>query len=227
MLNNYKTILNNSSLLLVEDDIKLQQNFAKLLKFYIQKVFVAKDGLEALDMYKKNRPDIIITDVKMPRLNGIEFIKQIRKENSKIPIVVTSAYTNQEYLLESIKLSLIDYLIKPMREEDLERILTECAKALSKNPKKIYFNSEFFYDYTNKLFFYKDKKITLTNKEVKLIELLLSNRGNLVTKQKIEDSLYIYELAPPSALKNLIFKLRKKLPFEIIQTQGKLGYLIK
>jgi len=227
MLNNYKTILNNSSLLLVEDDIKLQQNFAKLLKFYIQKVFVAKDGLEALDMYKKNRPDIIITDVKMPRLNGIEFIKQIRKENSKIPIVVTSAYTDQEYLLESIKLSLIDYLIKPMREEDLERILTECAKALSKNPKKIYFNSEFFYDYTNKLFFYKDKKITLTNKEVKLIELLLSNRGNLVTKQKIEDSLYIYELAPPSALKNLIFKLRKKLPFEIIQTQGKLGYLIK
>ena len=226
MLNSYKTILNNSSILLVEDDINLQKSFAKLLNFYVQNVFLANDGLEALEVYKKNKPDIIITDVKMPRLNGIEFIKKIREENSKIPIVVTSAYTDQEYLLESIKLSLVEYLIKPMKEEDLEKVLMQCAKTLSKSPKKIYFNSELFYDYTNKIFIYKDKEIALTNKEVEFLELLLSNRGNLVTKQKIEDKLYIYEDAPPSALKNLVFKLRKKLPFDIIKTQGKLGYLI-
>jgi len=227
MPNSYKTILNNSSILLVEDDIKLQKNFARLLNFYVQKVFVANDGLEALEAYKQHKPDIIITDVKMPRLNGIEFIKKIREEDNQIPIVVTSAYTDQEYLLESIKLSLVEYLVKPMKEEDLEKVLMQCAKNLSKSPKKIYFNSELSYDYTNKIFLYNDKPIALTNKEIEFIELLLSNRGNLVTKQKIESKLYIYEDAPPSALKNLVFKLRKKLPLDIIKTQGKLGYLIK
>jgi len=226
MQDNYKTILSSSTILLVEDDKMVQNSFAKLLNFYVKSVFVANDGLEALEVYKDKNPDIIITDVKMPRLNGIEFIKKIREKNKKIPIVVTSAYTDQEYLLESIKLSLVEYLVKPMREEDLEKVLIECAKNLSRYQKKISFNSELFYDYTNKIFIYKDKEITLTNKEVEFIEFLLANRGNLVTKQKIEDKLYIYEDAPPSALKNLVFKLRKKLPLDIIKTQGKLGYLI-
>ena len=226
MQDKYKTILNSSTILLVEDDKMVQNSFAKLLNFYVRDVFVANDGIEALEIYEKNHPDIIITDVKMPRLNGIEFIKKVREKDTKIPIVVTSAYTDQEYLLESIKLSLIEYLVKPMREEALEKVLTQCAKSLSNSKKEIYFNNEFFYDFTNKVFVYNKKTITLTNKEIEFIELLLANRGNLVTKQKIEDKLYIYEDAPPSALKNLVFKLRKKLPFDVIKTKGKLGYLI-
>jgi len=226
MQDKYKTILNSSTILLVEDDKMVQNSFAKLLKFYVRSVFVANDGIEALEIYSQNQPDIIVTDVKMPRLNGIEFIKKIREDNSKIPIVVTSAYTDQEYLLESIKLSLVEYLVKPMREEALEKVLIECAKVLSESKKEIHFNSDLYYDYINKIFVYDNKEITLTNKEIEFIEFLLANRGNLVTKQKIEDKLYIYEDAPPSALKNLVFKLRKKLPLDIIKTQGKLGYLI-
>jgi len=226
MQDKYKTILNSSTILLVEDDKMVQNSFAKLLNFYVGAVLVANDGIEALEIYKEKNPDIIVTDVKMPRLNGIEFIKKIREDNSKIPIVVTSAYTDQEYLLESIKLSLVEYLVKPMREEALEKVLIECAKILSESKKEIHFSSELYYDYTNKIFVYNNKEITLTNKEIEFIEFLLANRGNLVTKQKIEDKLYIYEDAPPSALKNLVFKLRKKLPLDIIKTQGKLGYLI-
>ena len=221
-----KTILSSSTILLVEDDKMVQNSFAKLLNFYVKSVYVADDGIEALEIYKQKKPDIIITDVKMPRLNGIDFIKKIREKDSKIPIVVTSAYTDQEYLLESIKLSLVEYLIKPMREEDLENVLKACAKILSETKKEIYFNNNLYYDYINKVFIYNKEEITLTSKEVEFIEFLLANRGNLVTKQKIEDKLYIYEDAPPSALKNLVFKLRKKLPIDIIKTQGKLGYLI-
>jgi len=227
MLDKYKTILNSSSILLAEDDKMLQQSFAKLLGFYVSSVFVASDGIEALNIYKQNNPDIIITDVKMPKLDGIEFIKKIRESDSKIPIVVTSAYTDKEYLLESIKLSLVEYLIKPMREDDLDRVLSRCADIISNLEKNIYFKNNFYYNYINKQFIYDSLEIVLTSKEIELIELLLANRGNLLTKQKIEDKLYIYEEAPPSALKNLIFKLRKKLPFDIIKTQGKLGYYIQ
>jgi len=226
MLDRYKTILNSSSILLAEDDKNVQNSFAKLLSFYVSSVFVASDGLEAYEIYKKNNPDIIITDVKMPKLSGIGFIKKVREKDNKIPIVVTSAYTDREYLLESIKLSLVEYLVKPMREADLERVLQECANLLGSQKKRIFFNDSFYYDFTNKYFVNDDKEITLTNKEVEFIELLLANKGNLVTKQNIEDKLYIYEEAPPSALKNLVFKLRKKLPLDIIKTKGKLGYLI-
>jgi len=226
MLDRYKTILNNSSILLAEDDSELQNSFAKLLSFYVSSVFVARDGIEAYEIYQKNHPDIIITDVKMPKLSGIGFIKKVRELDSKIPIVVTSAYTDREYLLESIKLSLVEYLVKPMREDDLERVLKECANLLEDRKKRISFGDNLFYDYVNKVFLYENREITLTNKEIELIELLLANEGDLVTKRKIEDSLYIYEEAPPSALKNLIFKLRKKLPCDIIKTHGKLGYFI-
>jgi len=227
MLDKYKTVLNSSSILLAEDDKMVQESFAKLLSFYVGSVFIANDGLEALELYKQKKPDIIITDVKMPKLDGIEFIKKIRESDIKTPIVVTSAYTDREYLLESIKLSLVEYLVKPMREDDLDRVLAKCAELVASLEKNIHFNKEFYYDFTNKVFNYSGKEIKLTNKEIEFIELLLANRGKLLTKQKIEDALYIFEEAPPSALKNLVFKLRKKLPFDIIKTQGKLGYMIE
>jgi DNA-binding response OmpR family regulator len=228
MIDKYEVVLKNSSILLAEDEKVVRESFKKLLELYVATVYIAKDGQEAYELYKKFHPDIIITDVKMPKMNGIELIKKIRESDQKTPIIVTSAYTDQNYLLESIKLSLVEYVVKPMKESDLNRVLSECAKILLESDQVvIYFDDRSFYDYVNKNFNIDGKKVTLTQKEVEFIELLLSHRGNLVTKQTIEDRLYIYEEAPPSALKNLVFKLRKKIPKNIIETYGKLGYLIR
>jgi len=223
----YEDILNRYTLLLAEDEDTLRDSFKKVLKLYVKDVIVAKDGQEAYELYLKHKPDILFTDIRMPKLNGIELIKKIRAQNTQMPIVVTSAYTDQEYLLESIKLSLVEYLIKPMKESDLERVLKECANIIDKEATNLeHIEDELYYDYINKNIHFKEQTIKLTQKEIELIELLLKNRGNLVTKSEIEHKLYIYDDAPPSALKNLIFKLRKKLPINIIRTQGKLGYLI-
>ncbi len=228
MLENHEIILKTSTLLLAEDEDVVQKSFQKVLSLYVDRVISAKDGEEALNLYNQYHPDIIITDIKMPKLNGIEFIKKIRETNQDIPIVVTSAYTDQEYLLESIKLFLVEYVVKPIKESDLNRVLSGCAKQLINRSKTIIsFDDDNYYDFVNKRFVTGGKSISLTHKEVEFFELLLANRGNLVTKQAIEDKLYIYEDAPPSALKNLVFKLRKKLPIDIIQTDRKLGYFIK
>lgn len=220
--------MNNSSILLVEDEENLRNSFAKILLFYVAKVYTAADGEEAFLLYESKHPDIIITDIKMPKLNGVELIKKIRKENPHIPIIVTSAYTDRDFLLESIKLSLIDYIVKPIKEKDLVRLLEASAEILAtKSQTTIAIDTLHTYDYDNKVIIQKDIPITLTQKEIELFELLLAHRGNLVTRQVIEDALYIYEEAPPSALKNLIFKLRKKIGSDIIQTVGNLGYTIK
>ncbi len=227
MKKEYEFFLKKSTILLVEDEISVAQSFKKVLLLYVKEVYIASDGEKAYEAYERVHPDIIITDIKIPKLNGLNLIKKIRKNNKKIPIVVTSAYANQEFLLESIKLFLVEYLIKPIKESDLTRVLQECAKVLSSDQTGIVKVSKIsFYDYDNKEFIYNDKKIPLTKKEAMLFELLLLHRRNLVSRKSIENKLYIYKEASPSALKNLIFKLRKKLQIDIIKTVGKLGYMI-
>ena len=227
MLEKYEMVLKKSSILLAEDEDNLRESFKKVLLLYVDKVYDAPNGEVAYELYKKNHPDIIITDVKMPKISGLELIKKIRKIDENIPIIVTSAYTDQDLLLESIKLSLVEYVVKPIKESTLNRLLQDCAKILiNKSDILISLNENSSYDYENKIFTCKDFSIVLTHKEVEFFEILLAHRGNLVTKQSIEDKLYIYEEAPPSALKNLVFKLRKKLCVDVIKTVNKLGYMI-
>ena len=228
MQETYEIVLSKSSILLAEDDESIRKSFKRILLLYVSEVYEATNGEEAFELYEKNKPDILITDIKMPKLNGLEFIKKIRQVDTKIPIIVTSAYTDQDFLLESIKLSLVEYIVKPMKENDLNRLLQECAKTLLETCKThIKLDDDCSYDYDNKIFTYKGAQVNLTNKEIDFFEILLAHRGTLVTKHEIEDKLYIYEEAPLSALKNLVFKLRKKLNCDIIQTVNKLGYMIK
>jgi DNA-binding response OmpR family regulator len=224
-----ENVLSKSTVLLVEDETRLRKNFKKVLKLWVKKVIEAGDGAIALEYFDKYRPDILITDIKMPSMNGLELIHAIRQTDKNVPIVVTSAYADQAFLLESIKLSLVEYLIKPVQEESLSKVLEACAKILLENqPKCLKIANYGYYDFQNKLFVTEvgRENIKLTPKEAELIELLLKYRGNLLTKQEIEDHLYIYEEAPPSALKNLVFKLRKKLNCELIETVSRLGYRI-
>jgi len=228
LLDKYDFVLKNSSLLLAEDEKNLRDSFAKVLLLYVEKVFTASDGEEALNLYNLHHPDIVITDVKMPKINGLDLIKEIRKDNHTIPIIVTSAYTDKDFLLESIKLSLVDYVVKPIKEGDLTRLLEQSAAILLEKAKTVIkINPSDSYDYNNKIFLQDNIPIALTQKEVELIEILLAHKGNLVTRQILEDKLYIYEEAPPSALKNLVFKLRKKIGNDVIKTIGNLGYAIK
>ncbi len=223
----FEIILNQSSILLAEDEQRVRESFKKVLMLYVDEVYTAANGEEAYELYKKHNPSIIITDIKMPKINGLELIKKIRQKNRDIPIIVTSAYTDQDFLLESIKLSLVEYVVKPIKERDLNRLLKECAQKLyEKSEKVVKLANDTLYDFENKILSIKKESIPLTQKEIEFFEILLAHRGNLVTKQDIEDKLYIYEEAPPSALKNLVFKLRKKLNADIIQTVGKLGYTI-
>lgn len=228
MLEKFEFILHNSTILLVEDEENLRNSFAKVLLLYVGQIYTASDGEEAFAIYKSKHPDIIITDIKMPKLNGLELIKKIRHENLDIPIIVTSAYTDQDFLLESIKLSLVEYIVKPIKERDLTRLLeTSAALLLKKSQTIIKLDDTSAYDYNNKVLIQNNTSIALTQKEIELFEILLMHKGTLVTRQSIEDKLYIYEEAPPSALKNLVFKLRKKIGNVIIQTVGNLGYTIK
>jgi DNA-binding response OmpR family regulator len=229
MLKIYEEVLLKSSILLVEDETPVRKSFKKVLELWVKEVYEAQDGEEALRIYDKRYPSVIITDVKMPKIDGLEFIEIIRKTNKNIPIVIASAYADKDFLLKSIKLSLVEYLLKPIQESDLIKVLSSCAEKLLESADFLVQLGVFGkYDYQNKTFINAQKEIiSLTTKEIEFLELLLKHKGSLVTKQTIEDTLYVYEEAPPSALKNLVFKLRKKIGENLIKSVGKLGYKIE
>ena len=112
-----KDILNitkNLKVLYVEDDESIKQTSVELFQNFFSNIKVAGDGVEALELYNSYKFDLIITDISMPRMNGIELIKLIREKNLSIPIIVYSALNNQTSITACIILNVEAYLLKPM-----------------------------------------------------------------------------------------------------------------
>ncbi len=107
------------SLLYVEDEPETRENMTTVLSDLFEKVIVSDNGSDALIKYNENKIDIILTDIEMPKLNGIKMIEEIRKMNQNIPILILSAYSNSEYFLDAIKLGIDGYIIKPISSEQL------------------------------------------------------------------------------------------------------------
>ena len=122
--------LKNFSILFVEDEPEVRESLYALLKIWTPNVYTAADGEEGLTLYREMSPDIIITDIRMPVMDGLEMIDTIRKENSELPIIVTTAFDDKEYLLQSIKQQVNGYLLKPVEKKELKRLLETIAKLL-------------------------------------------------------------------------------------------------
>lgn len=102
----------NTSVLYVEDEYIIRTEVQEMLEKRISKIFVAKDGIEGLEMYNKYLPDIIITDIKMPNMNGIEMVKKIRNKNPNIPIIITSGFEKE--FDKFTEMNITQYIVKPV-----------------------------------------------------------------------------------------------------------------
>ncbi len=113
--------LRQTTILYAEDDRETQNILAMILEDYVDKLILAKDGLEAWKIFKENKVDLVLTDILMPNLNGIELAKRIRSHNDKknTPIIIATAFTETHYLLDSIKLKCDGYVLKPLILDDL------------------------------------------------------------------------------------------------------------
>ncbi len=123
MTENMEKIISYSSrlkLLYVEDDPTARSSTLTIFDEFFAQTVTAADGKEGLELFEKERADLIITDINMPNMNGLQMIKRIREQNREIPILVLSAHNESEYFMSSIKLGVDGYLMKPI---DLEQFL--------------------------------------------------------------------------------------------------------
>ncbi|MDZ7818019.1 MAG: response regulator [Aliarcobacter sp.] len=127
-----KNLLKRLILLYVEDDDVIRNELSQLLANFFSNVLVAKDGKEGLRTYLENQDDIdiILTDINMPALNGIDMIKKIRGIDKKIPIIFATAHSDSDFLAEAIKLRVQEYIVKPIDIRNLISLLNDIASNL-------------------------------------------------------------------------------------------------
>jgi YesN/AraC family two-component response regulator len=119
--------LKDITVLYCEDEQSLREVTSGILKSFTKKQFIAEDGAQGLEFFKNNQDDIdlVITDVNMPNMSGLEMAKEIKEINSNIPIIVATAFSNSEYLLEAIDLGVDKYVLKPVNIKKLLDTMTK------------------------------------------------------------------------------------------------------
>lgn len=110
-------------LLYVEDEAIIREQLERLLKRVVKDVITAKNGEEGLNAFKNESPDMIVTDINMPQMTGLEMSKEIRKLDKDIPIVITTAHTELEFLLEAIEINVSNFLLKPVDTGNLIKVI--------------------------------------------------------------------------------------------------------
>lgn len=224
---------NKENLLIVEDHKDTLNSMYDFFKFIFNKVYLAEDGLEALEIYNNNSIDVIVSDINLPKLNGLDLIKEIRKDNLSIPIIIVSAQFNTDVLFKASNSNIQAYLRKPIMIDEIKKALKTITdyrnlnienkkQNLTKINNSIYFNKHNHYILVDNI------KIELTKKECELLSLLLMNKNQIVYYQKIEQELWLNHGNSMSeySLRTLIKKIRKKLKYEVLENIPKVGYKI-
>jgi len=126
-----ESLLRQLKVLYVEDDLVHRQELADYLSRRVGRLYLAENGEQGLEKFSTLKPDLIITDLRMPKLSGIEMAREIRKENKIVPIIILTAMSDKESILESVKFGILDYVIKPVDVKELIAVMERAASALT------------------------------------------------------------------------------------------------
>jgi C4-dicarboxylate-specific signal transduction histidine kinase len=118
------------TVLFVEDEELLRAIYERILDKFIARLYVAGNGKEGLDLYHQHKPDLIITDIMMPVMDGLEMVEKIRENDSNVRLVILSAYGEAEYFMDAIKIGVNSFLLKPVETEKLQALVEELAKGI-------------------------------------------------------------------------------------------------
>ncbi len=217
------------SILLAEDESELREMLQEYLQLFFSRVYSAASGDEAYDIYKQKKPNIILTDISMPNLDGLEMIGKIRESDKETRIIVMSAHSEQEKLLLAIKLHLESYLIKPIKTDKLKTILLDIVTQIRAAVRRTYVTETIFWDHDTNTLWENAKEIKLRKMENMLLKLLFCKPNEIASTKEIFE--YLHEEKREKefsvhAVTSLMKRLRSKLPDGVIHNIYGSGYKI-
>ena len=223
--------MNNTTILIVEDD-KTIQNFLKVtLKTQNYNYIIAETGLSGLSLFYANRPDLVLLDLGLPDIEGIEVLKQIR-QNSSIPIIVVSARSSETEKVMALDYGSDDYVTKPFNAAELlARIRAALRHCFKEKVSEPIFELDYLkVDFERRHVWVKDQEIHLTPIEYKMLVLLITNRGKVLTHHFIQENVWGYETTDDyQSLRVFMANIRRKIEIDsssphFIITEVGVGY---
>ncbi len=213
-------------ILVVEDEVKARESMINILSERFSKVIGAQNGDEGLKKFKKFKPDLVITDIAMPIMDGLDMAREIKEISDDVPIVVLSAYSEKERLLRSIDIGIDKYLIKPVDIEELFKVLDYLIGEKIEANMLVKISEEYQFNKTKRTLIYSGGEIVLTKKELAFISLLLKQPGALVLHEDIKKNVWIGEYVSDTAVQTFIKRVRDKVGEDFIKNVPSLGYKI-
>lgn len=241
MIDNEHFILEETkrlSLLFVEDNEPFRTRIVSVLEDYFYRVDSAVDGAEALEKYndyyhsKQKHYDLVISDIRMPRMNGVELTSEIRAINDTQPIIILSAHAETDYLLPLINLGIAQFITKPVQYPQMFDTLYKVCSKINTFPSPsvvpehtIHISNELFWDQDKKILFENENVITLTKYEILLMELLMKKFEQVCSSDEILNHFYLNTIdVSPDNLRGMMMRLRKKLPEKALTSIYGMGY---
>ncbi len=200
-------------LLYAEDEKVVRENFLEIFRRYFKNIEVAENGKKALELYKKDKFDIIILDGSMPQVSGFNVASTIRKLDDNIEIIMLTAFADTDKLLKAINLHLFSYLVKPVKNDELDSTLNRVIAKLSKNTK-VKFNNFYSWDIEKERLYYLLNEVKLSKKEHYLVKLLVENSHKYHTSCEIQNAIMENEQENDTQCNNiiqLISRFKKKM----------------
>ncbi|WP_072682475.1 response regulator transcription factor [Arcobacter sp. LA11] len=215
--------LSNFTLLYIEDEEGIRNNINEILKHLFKEIYVAKNARDGFNLYETKKPDLIITDIRMPNESGIELVKRIRKTDSKVRVIITSAHTDLDYMLEATELHLVKYIVKPITEVKLTEALEAFIK--SYDTARVYNMIEgWLFDESKSLIQGPQEEFKLTKKENQFLKLLIQ-KNRIITYEEMENIIWNDDnIMTPNAMRLFIKNFRKKLPDNALRNVQGTGY---
>ncbi len=213
------------NILIVEDEKEIREGVSEYLAEVGYSVISAEDGMQAIELFKNSKIDLVILDIMLPKANGFVVLNKIRQE-SNVPVIMLTAMSDDYTQIMSFDEEADDYITKPFSiivlHKRIEALLRRGVK-VSENKKWCYGDIEIdFEGYSARK---NGENIDLKPKEIKLIELLLKYEGKVLTRAQILDNLWRIEEAPNDRVIDVYIKnIRKKLLLDCIVTVKGIGY---
>jgi DNA-binding response OmpR family regulator len=222
--------MNKTKILIVEDESIVALDIKRtLINFDYEVSNCVTNYNDAISSVKLNRPDIILMDINLGKeKDGIETVEEIQKFEN-IPVIYITAFSDENTLNRAIKTNPVSYLLKPFKREELKsNIMLGLYKnkvAKEDNVNREYFNlgNNYYFDNNEDKLYYKDLQIKLGQKEISLMKILIESKGNIVSFEELESRIWNTNSISDSTLRTLIYRLRGKLEYKLIETIPNMG----
>jgi len=215
-------------LLVVEDDVSLQKALCKGFRKLGYIVDAASNGEDALNLFFSNIYGLIVLDLNLPKLQGMDVLKEIRTENKDVPVLILSAKNELESKIEGLDGGANDYLAKPFYFAELEARIRALLRRDFKTNDTVVEIGNVKVDTVGKKLIVSGKEVELTKKEYGIIEYLCLRQGKTVTATEIIEAVWESETEDANdSFKVHLCKLRKKLPEGFIKNIRGQGYYVE